>query len=303
MAYLDATSGKSANRSGEKSKGATLGHMTRKRKSSSSVSSVSSLSSVDELSDEEDGSEDADDEDDTAPSHDVHKHKGSKTGSKSFSARKKAKLSDDDGYEGQQSNVDSDSDSSDDDYAAVDEIMDADDEDQELEKLEEQLIVESEDEHNFDGILTISDNTVPDEWAGLGSLDNHMLFSTTSLLDEEQLYAALETFGETDMASETVETPVQRRVHFQEDSDSSSDSEASDDEIPGDFLQQDSLDPDLRRMIENDNFDNHGQRSDDIFGEYEFGQGNIYHAESDAISEESSGYESMYTNAIESRPY
>ncbi|KAJ9210013.1 hypothetical protein DTO166G4_8368 [Paecilomyces variotii] len=291
MAYLDATSGKSANRSGEKSKGATLGHMTRKRKSSSSVSSVSSLSSVDELSDEEDGSEDADDEDDTAPSHDVHKHKGSKTGSKSFSARKKAKLSDDDGYEGQQSNVDSDSDSSDDDYAAVDEIMDADDEDQELEKLEEQLIVESEDEHNFDGILTISDNTVPDEWAGLGSLDNHMLFSTTSLLDEEQLYAALETFGETDMASETVETPVQRRVHFQEDSDSSSDSEASDDEIPGDFLQQDSLDPDLRRMIENDNFDNHGQRSDDIFGEYEFGQGNIYHAESDAISEESSGYE------------
>lgn len=215
------------------------------------------------------------------------------------------RLSEDDGYDGQKSSGDNDSeDSSDDVYAAVDYISDGDDdEDHDVEKLEELLIVESEDENDFNGILTASTVSVANshDWAGPNVFDDHMLLSAASFFDEEQLYTAMEAFGETDLASETaVETPVPRRVHFEEDSDSSSDSDShTEDEIPSDFLQQDSLDPQLRRMIENDNetYSNRRRQSDELFAESDYGHSNIYHVESDAVSEESesSGYESMQT--------
>lgn len=286
----------------------------RKRKSSiSSDSGVSSVSAVEGFSGDEDESEDADDEEDqpakSAPSYGSNKRKARKAGHKTGSRlaeRKKMKFADDqdDGYEGQQSSSEDDSD---DGYAAVDDITDADDEEQIVEKLEEQMIVESENEHSLDSILEVSDAPDADEWGGLGSIDDNMLFSTASFFDEEQLYSALDTIGETDMTSEAVETPAPRRVHFDE-SDSSSDSDqtptvSTDDEIPSDFLHQDSLDPRLRRMIENDTdpFSGPNQRFDDIFGDFDFGQtGNIYHAESDAISDESSGYESMYRTCMQS---
>jgi hypothetical protein len=123
-----------------------------------------------------------------------------------------------------------------------------------------------------------------------------MILPAASFFDEEQLYSAMETFGETDMASEAVETPVARRVHFEERSDSSSDSDShSDDEIPSDFLQQDALDPQLRRMIENDNHEyhrSHRQKSEEMYGDADYGHGNIYHVESEGTSEGSlSGYE------------
>lgn len=305
--YVDASPGKSVNRTPTRSKGVTLGHMSENRKRKSSISSdsgVSSVSAVEGFSGDEDESEDADDEEDqpakSAPSYGSNKRKARKAGHKTGSRlaeRKKMKFADDqdDGYEGQQSSSEDDSD---DGYAAVDDITDADDEDQVVEKLEEQMIVESENEHSLDSILEVSDAPDADEWGGLGSIDDNMLFSTASFFDEEQLYSALDTIGETDMTSEAVETPAPRRVHFDE-SDSSSDSDqtptvSTDDEIPSDFLHQDSLDPRLRRMIENDTdpFSGPNQRFDDIFGDFDFGHtGNIYHAESDAISDESSGYE------------
>jgi hypothetical protein len=110
----------------------------------------------------------------------------------------------------------------------------------------------------------------------------------------------MDAFGEPEKTSEAVETPVARRVHFEERSDSSSDSDShTDDEIPGDFLQQDSLDPQLRRMIENDHESyrtNHRRQSEEIFGDADYGHGNIYHVESEGSSEGSlSGYESMMT--------
>jgi hypothetical protein len=252
--------------------------------------------------------DDADEEDHLAPSYGSQKRRGGKTGSKTGSSsrangKKKRKLSYDDGYGGQQSGAE---DSSDDGYGAVDDITDADDEELDVEKLEEQLIVESEDEHRkVHSVMSISDAVDVDEWAGLGSFEDHIPFSTATFLDEEQLYSALDAFGETDMTSEAIETPVQRHVHFEEDdSDSSSDSDqdpsgSTDDEIPGDFLQQDSLDPTLRRMIENDHDSlSRNQRYDDVFGEMDFSHpANIYHVESDAVSDESSGYESMYLQA------
>jgi hypothetical protein len=135
---------------------------------------------------------------------------------------------------------------------------------------------------------------------GLGPFDDRILFPTTSFLDELQIYSTLDGAGETDMTSEVVETPVQRRVHFV-DSDSSDGDQtptgSMDDEQLEDFLQQDSLDPTLRRMIENDNdtWRSHKPRFDDIFGEMDFSStANIYHVESDAVSDGSSGYECTY---------
>ncbi|KAL1969626.1 hypothetical protein VTN77DRAFT_8179 [Rasamsonia byssochlamydoides] len=311
-AQLGKSRTKSLNRSPGRSKGATLAGLNKNRKRKPSISSISSVSSVSAIQDDSEDDEadsepssdddDADEEDqpaDSTPSYGSKKSRGSKAGSKAGSSpltngKKKRKLSYDDGYDGQHSSAENnDSDSSDDSYGAVDDITDDDDEDLHVEKVEEQLIVESENERlKTDSIL--SDAPDADEWEGLGSLDDHVPFSTASFLDEDQLYSALDTFGETDMTSEAVETPVQRHVHFEEvDSDSSSDSDQTDDELPGDFLQQDSLDPTLRRMIENDQ-DSLGpnQRFDDIFGELDFNHpANIYHVESDAISDGSSGYE------------
>lgn len=290
-----------------RSKAASLRGLNKNRKrkpSISSISSVSSISAIQEDSEDEADSEASSDDDedrpaDVTPSYGSKTSRGSKTGSLT-NGNKKRKLSYDDGYDGdvQPSNAENenDSDSSDAAYAAVDDITDADEEELDVEKLEEQLIVESENERlKTDSILSLSDADA-DDWSGLGALDDHVPFSTASFLDEDQLYSAMDTFGETDMTSEAIETPVQRHVHFEEaDSDSSSDS-STDDELPGDFLQQDSLDPTLRRMIENDQ-DTLGQnqRYDDIFGELDYNHpANIYHVESDAISDGSSGYESMY---------
>ncbi|EAW09866.1 uncharacterized protein ACLA_040820 [Aspergillus clavatus NRRL 1] len=272
----------------------------KRRASTSSVSSVSSVSSIEALSDDtNDSEEDADDEKEQpgarGPSY-GRRDKGRKAGLKSTS-RKRVRLSDDDGYAGLSSDESESEGSSDDVYAAVDDISDGDDEDQDVEILEELLIVESEDEHEVGDVFKNPSTVTEHEWSGTNTFDDHMLLSAASFFDEDQLYSAMETFGETDFASEVAaETPIPRRVHFQEDSDSSSDSDShTDDEIPSDFLQQDSLDPQLRRMIENDNENvvSRRRQSDELFAESDYGHSNIYHVESDAVSEESesSGYE------------
>ncbi|KAJ5692881.1 hypothetical protein N7462_002304 [Penicillium macrosclerotiorum] len=274
------------------------GRLDRKRRaSSSSVSSVSSVSSLEELSDEADDSEDdADDEEDRplaqAPSYSRRQNSARKTGRQPAKSKRR-RVSDDEDSDDHFSSGASDSDeSSDDVYAAVDYITDADDEEGDVEKLEELMIMESENEHRV-----LPSSEVPDgQWHGSAEIfGDAMLLPAASFFDEEQLYSAMDTFGETDMASETVETPVARRVHFEERSDSSSDSEShTDDEIPSDFLQQDSLDPQLRRMIENDNEYHRSNRrqSEEMFGDADYGHGNIYHVESDGTSEGSlSGYE------------
>lgn len=278
-------------------KKARSGAERKRRASSSSVSSVSSVSSLEDLSDDADGSdEDADDEEDRplakAPSYNRRQNKGRKTGRQPVI--KKRRVSDDDDWDGGFSSNNSDSEeSSDDVYAAVDYITDAEDEEQDVEKLEEMMILESE---NHQRVLLSSE--VTEQWNATTGFGDSMFLPAASFFDEEHLYNAMDTFGETDLASESVETPVARRVHFEERSDSSSDSEShTDDEIPSDFLQQDSLDPQLRRMIENDNHGHHRshrRQSEEIYADTDYGHGNIYHVESDGTSEGSlSGYESM----------
>ena len=270
----------------------------KRRASSSSVSSVSSVSSLEDLSDEADGSDDdADDEEDRplakAPSYNRRQNKGRKTG-RQPAVNKRRRISDDEDWDGGFSSNNSESEeSSDDVYAAVDYITDAEDEDQDVEKMEEMMILESE---NHQRVLPSYEAN--EQWNPTTGFGDSMFLPAASFFDEEHLYSAMETFGETDLASEAVETPVARRVHFEERSDSSSDSEShTEDEISGDFLQQDSLDPQLRRMIENDNHDHHRshrRQSEEIFADTDYGHGNIYHVESDGTSEGSlSGYESM----------
>lgn len=280
----------------------------KRRASTSSLSSVSSISGIEDLSDDaanESDEEDADDEEDdqpavSAPSYGRRRNQGRKTGRKSTTKRRRVSLSEDEGYEGQKSSDGSDADdSSDDVYAAVDYITDDDDEDRDVEKVEELMILESEDEHRLGSILSTSDVADATAWAGPGVFGEQMILADASLFDEEQIYTTLEALGEAALTSEAaIETPVPRRVHFEQDSDSSSDSDSnSDDDIPSDFLQQDSLDPQLRRMIDNDHEASnrgHRRRSEDIYADSDYGHANIYHVESDAVSEEeSSGYESM----------
>lgn len=267
----------------------------KRRASTSSVSSVSSVSSLDDLSDEADDSEeDADDEEDRplahAPSYGRRQNNARKAG-RQPAKNKRRRVED---YSDDNLSDDSASDeSSDDVYAAVDYITDADDEEGDVEKLEELMIMESERDHR----VFPSTAATHDQWTGTEMFGDSMLLPAASFFDEEHLFSAMETFGETDVPSEAVETPVPRRVHFEERSDSSSDSDShTDDEIPGDFLQQDALDPQLRRMIENDNEHHRGHRrqSEEMFGDADYGHGNIYHIESDGTSEGSlSGYESM----------
>ncbi|KAL3466161.1 hypothetical protein BJX64DRAFT_250990 [Aspergillus heterothallicus] len=283
------------------SKSVSLGQLSSDRKrraSSSTVSSLSSVTSMEALSDEANDSEDADDEDDQpillTPSY------GNRSRKAGMKSTKRAKTTtavlDDESDQDISDGPDLD-DSSDDVYAAVDYISDGDDEDQDVEILEELLIVESEDEHDFGSALNSGVSDTHD-WAGPTVFNDDMLLSAAPFFDEHQLYSAMEAFGETDVASETaVETPVPRRVHFEEDSDSSSDSDSyTEDEIPSDFLHQDSLDPQLRRMIESDNEAvrrSSRRQSDEIYADSDYGHSNIYHVESDAAASEgsSSGYE------------
>ena len=271
----------------------------KRRASSSSVSSVSSVSSLEELSEEADSSDDdADDEEDRplaqTSSHGRRRNNGRKTGHQPLKTKRRRVSDDEDS--GVFDSSDSE-DSSDDVYAGVDYITDAEDEDQDVEKLEEMMIMETERDH-----LLLPNSETHEQWHGAEIFGDSMLLPDASFFDEEQMYSAMDTFGETDMASEAVETPVARRVHFEERSDSSSDSDShTEDEIPSDFLQQDSLDPQLRRMIESDN-ENHRHRrrqSEEVFGDADYGHANIYHVESEGTSEGSlSGYESMLTTCL-----
>ncbi|RDW86868.1 uncharacterized protein DSM5745_03510 [Aspergillus mulundensis] len=280
------------------SKSVSLGSDRKRRASSSTVSSLSSVTSMEGLSDEDDDandSEDADDEDDQpillTPSYRNHK-----AGMKS--AKRAQQAASDDDSEHEISDGPDLEDSSDDVYAAVDYISDGDDEEQDVEILEELMILESEDEHELSSAANTGASEVHD-WAGPSVFNDDLMFTGAPFFDEQQLYSAMEAFGETDVASETaVETPVPRRVHFEEDSDSSSDSDSyTEDEIPSDFLQQDSLDPQLRRMIESDSNEvgrrSSRRQSDEIYADSDYGHSNIYHVESDgAVSEgSSSGYE------------
>ncbi|KAK2845250.1 hypothetical protein FQN49_005904 [Arthroderma sp. PD_2] len=170
-----------------------------------------------------------------------------------------------------------------------------------LEQLEEEVILESENERSVSTKLTAATGG-GDEWTGLDDLEHRPFYSAGSFFDDEHLL--MQSGGHSDnvvdagLTSEAAETPVQRRVHFESDDSSDSDEKSSDDddELLPDFLHQDRLDPDLRRMIETDSGPPRRTRSPhDLFINSDFCDlpDNIYHVEeSDNSMGSSSGYES-----------
>ncbi|KAK2745577.1 hypothetical protein FQN57_003702 [Myotisia sp. PD_48] len=191
-------------------------------------------------------------------------------------------------------------------YEGVDDISDGEDEELDLEKLEEQIILSSEFARGSTGFRSKPPNaTTTDEWTGLDDLEHQPLYSIGSFFDEEHLMLQSghsdPVADSTTLTSETTAgaPAAPRRVHFEADMSSDSDDKSSDeDDLLSDFLLQDNLDPELRRMIETDNSHAHSRRMQhghDLFVNNDFYDipDNIYHVEeSDTSLGASSGYES-----------
>lgn len=189
------------------------------------------------------------------------------------------------------------SDDSDAEYEGVDYVSDGDDED--VEKLEEELILD-EFERGPAPVVVPGLRGLGDEWSGFDDLENRPLYSAGSFFDNDILIqsAGAELAADVDTTNEVVETPMPRRVHFADSDDSSDSEKTSEDELMSDFLLQESLDPDLRRMIENDSeLPKRARNHQDLFATNEYYElpGNIYHVESSSEVGSSSGYECMWT--------
>ncbi|KKZ66948.1 hypothetical protein EMCG_07376 [[Emmonsia] crescens] len=288
----------------------------KKRKPSAALSEgFSSDSDVDNDNDEDEDNEDAIDEDSEqpegfAPSYGRKQGRSCKTGRRGglslLKDRKRVKLQHS-GYEScaENSSVSSASPlssvesidlDSDDGYEAVNDVSDADDEEQEIELMEEELILDSEYERDLETVTSAFASGVPDEWLGLDDLESRPLYSTGSFFEDEQLFLQsgnVDAVEDPALTGATVDVPT-RRVHFAEFDDSSDSDKTTDDELMSDFLQQDALDPDLRRMIENDSELVRRHIPSELLAPQDFYElpGNIYHVETESSVASSSGYES-----------
>ncbi|KAL3428086.1 hypothetical protein PVAG01_01595 [Phlyctema vagabunda] len=170
-------------------------------------------------------------------------------------------------------------DTSDDDYAGVDLISDSEESEPDVEVAEEQAIIASEEED--DDVLTPRPSIDDDQssWEGfdvasqddvLGGdepfFDDHMARMTKPDVDTQ-----ITAWNATNVHSEDDNTPEARRVRFDIDSDSSSShSEDEDNIFPDIFLDQNSLDPSFRRIIENgdDNDDDLASSNDGSYWDF-----------------------------------
>ena len=156
----------------------------------------------------------------------------------------------------------------DDNYDAVDLISETDDE-EDLEREEEKIIIDSEEEHDKPKVdkRSRSRSSSAEGWDGFPAdatpgdapfFDEH--FGRTEQCGEFELHSPTQL--DDGKVSEEARTPPKRRVRFVDESPrrSSSSSTSGGSEIDADafpdlFLQQDRLDPTFRQMIENDNED------------------------------------------------
>jgi len=165
--------------------------------------------------------------------------------------------------------------SDDDDYNGVDLISDSDEGEPDLEKLEERMIIDSEEE-NEKIIFPLpspfyAPGTSSDDWQGF-QLDDGLFTSDVPFFDDQIGHIESEHFATVPNSDSTTvprqrsssSPPPARRVRFADDLTGgfnetiSTASSANDDIFPDLFLNQDSLDPAFRQLIENDN-DDHRQ--------------------------------------------
>ena len=162
--------------------------------------------------------------------------------------------------------------SDDEDYNAVDLISDSDEEEPTVEKIEERMIIDSEEENDAVCVTRAdrsrSSSVSSDGWQGF-DLEGGLFLSDMPFFDEQMgrlradnLASEVELYnGNSLIELDHSPTPLHtRRVRFADediiptyDDSTSTNSDADDDVFPDLFLQQDSLDPTFRKLIENDN--------------------------------------------------
>ena len=189
--------------------------------------------------------------------------------------------------------------SDDDDYNGVDLISDSEEEEPQVEQIEEQQIIDSEEENcpspgSLAGV---------DEWNSIefdGSLfptdvpffDDQMIHASAALMATDIDFTLMARHGS------SPSPPPARRVRFVDDvrrgsTDSSSTATGDGPEMFQDpFMSQDALDPSFRSMIENDN---DGFPLEDVIGGRRSGFGKDEDSSSSG-SGSSSGYESGRTH-------
>lgn len=215
--------------------------------------------------------------------------------------------------------------SDDDDYNGVDLISDSDEEEPNLEKLEERMIIDSEEENEADPFSAVSpfhaQDTSSDDWQGFNFHDG--LFSSDIPFFEDQIGRTEPHHSAALLNSDDTAVPRRpplsspstvRRVRFADDTSGgfndiiSTASSANDDIFPDLFLNQDSLDPSFRQLIENDNDDHRQELMDAGLAFWDAEEVDDYqlekHGLEDGTSSEagsSSGYESRFLDSILSK--
>ena len=216
-------------------------------------------------------------------------------------------------------------DSDDEEYNAVDFISDSDEEEPSVEQLEEKMIIDSEGANESDE-KTLGLSAPPSvssiEWEGF-DLDDGIFLADIPFFDDEIGRTEPDHF-ETEIEihdinglynGEPLPNPTPRRVRFadaeQHHSSSSSShmSDAEEDAFPDLFLQQDSLDPHFRLLIENDDDAGDGNLVSDGEGScWGFDEHENFEFEKHGLDEgsgsscgSSSGYESELRQAPDAR--
>ena len=197
----------------------------------------------------------------------------------------------------------------DDDYDGVDLISESDD-DKDMEKEEEKLIIQSEEENDYLDRGTNPQNGEPESWedfpdAGIPSVEENTFFSEHFSRTDPYSSSALYPPGSDvqGYSSPAVVPTVTRRVRFVDEveGNNSSNSSGSDDDndvFPDLFLQQDKLDASFRKMLEQDGASSDGEGSYWDLGfhddqELDFGEVYGLDEEDSDMDGSSSGYESM----------
>lgn len=287
-----------------------LSYSKKRAASSSEDSDSSSLSELEsEDADEEDADEENDDEDDEEedeeePSyystflkrkqHAAKSKKGLKTPQTPQSKASRRRRGSDDS----EASALPDSTSSDDDvYEAVEDISDSDGEEPDVEQLEEENILAEE----------VGSQVALSSVADLSEFDDGQLFQQAGIDDYEDVVSAYRHRARS-------ETPARRSVHWADAVDNGNSSDVGpqfidddDDEYSdidpdprlfeetgttADFVSQENLDPDLLRMIEEDDHD-----FSEHYTPYR-GQGIILENDTTDGSVSSSGYDSMLNEAF-----
>lgn len=211
--------------------------------------------------------------------------------------------------------------SDDDDYNGVDLISDSDEGEPDLEKLEERMIIDSEEE-NEETVFPppspfYAQDTSSDHWQGF-HFDDGLFTSDVPFFDDQIGHIDSEPAATVPSSDSTTvprhrsssSPPPARRVRFADDivdgfnGAISTASSANDDIFPDLFLNQDSLDPAFRQLIENDNDDHRQELIDAGLPFWDAEEGEDFqlekHGLEDGTSSEagsSSGYESRFFRA------